>query len=91
MSQNNSANYYGVNDTITNGPMRVDQSIEGLSEFEIHLKNPNRPGFLTPVSNLHMDVLNGQDETINVEDILYDVSDKRLNDVHATIVKDLRL
>ncbi|OLY83051.1 Proteasome maturation protein [Smittium mucronatum] len=125
MSQAIKFNDYGVNDTITNGPKRIDQTLDKVNEFETHLMNiklnklesklefqkqtfgshmplrtilelhsvskPNRPVFLTPSSNLHLDILNGDDETINVEDILFDESERENLDVHSTIIKNLRL
>ncbi|KAJ7596837.1 proteasome maturation factor UMP1 [Mycena floridula] len=71
-------NIYGMH-----APMRL------LMERKLVSHNPTMPGL--PQSNVHLDILMGRDETIDLSDVMPGTESGAVFDIHAQMEKKLRI
>ncbi|KAJ3105427.1 hypothetical protein HDU96_008574 [Phlyctochytrium bullatum] len=82
-------NFYGVHDTLRDGPRTIRSEVLAGHPLESRLQNPKRAPVLK-TSNLAQDILAGRDTTIEFEDFLGDTDPSmHLLDVHGAMERTL--
>ncbi|PVU93315.1 hypothetical protein BB561_003346 [Smittium simulii] len=60
--------------------------------MDLHsVSRPPRPEFMAPVSNIHLDILSRNDETITHHNVFKGITEKELPDAHSSIINNRRL